>query len=386
MTFLDSDILGFPPQRWIIALGTAAILFLVLHLVQRIATARLRSFAARTRTELDDLFVAVLARTRSVVLLVLSLVAGAKILVVPHSLPASVHTILVLTLVVQGGFWAGGLIFFWLRASRARRAASDPAAVTMLSALEFVIRLVLWSLVLLIALDNLGVNITTLVAGLGVGGVAVALALQNVLGDLFASMSIVLDQPFVLGDFIIVDAYMGTVERIGLKSTRVRSLSGEQLIFSNADLLKSRIRNYKRMEERRIVFSFGVTYRTRAEDLAAIGGMVKEIVTSLENTRFDRAHFKDFGDSSLDFEVVYYVTKPDYNLYMDIQQAINLRLFTLFAEKGIEFAYPTRTLYISGENIPANGRAASDATAAQASEAEPVHASVGRRRATGGPR
>lgn len=196
-------------------------------------------------------------------------------------------------------------------------------------------------------LDNLGVNITGLVAGLGIGGIAVALAVQNILGDLLASLSIVLDKPFVIGDFIVVDSLSGTIEHIGLKTTRIRSLSGEQLIFSNNDLLKTRIRNYKRMSERRIVFSFGIIYQTPTEKLKNVNKIVRDIIEKTENARFDRVHFKEYGDSSLNFEVVYFVIDPDYNIYMDVQESINLEIFRQFGEEGIEFAYPTQTLYVS---------------------------------------
>ena len=201
-------------------------------------------------------------------------------------------------------------------------------------------------LVALVALDTAGIDITALVAGLGVGGIAVALAVQNILGDLFASLSIVLDKPFVIGDFIIVGDMMGTVEHIGMKTTRVRSLSGEQLVFSNTDLLSSRIRNYKRMQERRALFRFGVTYQTSRDLLARIPEVVREVIEGRDETRFDRAHFAGFGDSSLDFEVVYYMLVPDYNAYMDTQQAVNLELVGRFEEIGIDFAYPTRTVFV----------------------------------------
>ena len=198
----------------------------------------------------------------------------------------------------------------------------------------------------MIALDNLGVNVSALIAGLGVGGIAVALAVQNILGDLFASFSIVLDKPFVIGDFIIVENFLGTIEHIGLKTTRVRSLSGEQLIFSNTDLLKSRIRNYKRMYERRIVFSIGVVYQTSHEKLTKIPNIIKHIINQQEQTRFDRAHFKEYGPYALNFEIVYWIENPDYNIYMEIQQAINLKIFQQFESEGIEFAYPSQSLYI----------------------------------------
>lgn len=184
---------------------------------------------------------------------------------------------------------------------------------------------------------------------MGIGGIAVALAVQNVLGDLFASMSIAFDKPFVIGDFIIIDDYMGTVEHIGLKSTRLRSLSGEQLVFANSDLLNSRIRNFKRMADRRISFSIGVTYDTPHEKVAAIPDMIREAIQAHDKTNFDRCHFSEYEDSALKFDTVYYVNDPDYNVYMDIQQDINLSLLRRFEEEGIEFAYPTRTVFIEQE-------------------------------------
>jgi small-conductance mechanosensitive channel len=195
-------------------------------------------------------------------------------------------------------------------------------------------------------LENLGVNITGLVAGLGIGGIAVALALQNILSDLFSSFSIMLDKPFVVGDFIVVDEHLGGVEKIGLKTTRIRSLSGEVIVFSNADLLKSRVKNYRHMAERRVAFSVGVTYQTSHDTLRTISTMLADIIREQPKVRIDRVHFKEFGDSALIFEAVYYVTDPGFNTYMDIQQAINLEIYRRFSEAGIEFAYPTRTLYV----------------------------------------
>jgi small-conductance mechanosensitive channel len=184
-------------------------------------------------------------------------------------------------------------------------------------------------------------------ASLGIGGIAVALAVQSILGDIFSSVSIALDKPFVIGDFIVVDDYMGNVEYVGLKTTRIRSLGGEQIVFSNTELLKNRIRNYKRMLERRVLFQFGIAYETPTEQVEAIPGMVREIITgSGFDTRFDRAHFQSYGENALQFEVVYYVLDPDYNKYMDIQQQINLALLRGFRERGIGFAHPTRMLHI----------------------------------------
>ena len=205
----------------------------------------------------------------------------------------------------------------------------------------------IWSVIALVALDSLGINVTTVVAGLGIGGVAVALAVQNILGDLFASLSIILDKPFVMGDFLIIDEHMGSVEYIGLKTTRIRSLSGEQLIFSNSDLLKSRIRNYGRMFERRVVFNLGVTYSTPRDKLRRIPEIIRDAINAQEKTRFDRSHFMKYGDYALQFETVYYVKSPDYNIYMDIQQSIYFAIHEAFEREQIDFAYPTQKLLVA---------------------------------------
>ncbi len=256
------------------------------------------------------------------------------------------RTAVILLLLFQSAVWGNGLITYLLGKMARTRLGGDPAGTTTVAALSFISKIVLWSIVLLLALENFGFDVTALVAGLGVTGIAVALALQNVLGDLFASLSIVLDRPFVIGDYIVVDALQGTVERIGLKTTRVRSLSGEQIIFSNADLLRSRVRNFKRMQERRVAYTFGVTYQTTEAQLAAIPNIVREIIGAQPDVRFDRAHFQSFGEFALTFEVVYFVTKADYTLYMDAQQAIHLAVLRRFREEGITFAYPTGTLVV----------------------------------------
>jgi len=196
-------------------------------------------------------------------------------------------------------------------------------------------------------LDNIGVNISALLAGLGIGGIAVALALQNVLGDLLASLAILLDKPFEAGDFIVVDQYLGTVEHVGLKTTRIRSLSGEQIIVSNTDLLGSRIRNYKRMTTRRIEFAVDVVYGTPAEKVKRIPLLLRQSVEAQPQARFDRAHLKEFGPSALVYQIVYIVESPDYNVYMDTQQRINFAIIEHFEREGIDFAFPTRTVHLA---------------------------------------
>lgn len=344
---------GNPIWRWLLAVVVALVAYLALRLVKRFVVSRATKLAKRTTTDIDDFAVEVLERhTKAVFLGVLALAAGSAVVSLPPGLERTVRIVVMFTLFLQGGLWLNGAISFWIGRAAKKQAAEDPESLSAYGAISFLARLGLWVLVGLLLLRNLGIDITALIAGLGVGGIAVALAVQNILGDLFASMSIVLDKPFVIGDFIIIGDYLGTVEHIGLKTTRVRSLSGEQIVFSNTDLLNSRVRNYKRMYERRVLFSLGVTYQTPHDKLAAIPGMIREIIESQPDTRFDRAHFASYGDFALIFEVVYYVTRPDYNLYMDRQEAINLGIYNRFAREGIEFAYPTQTIFLSHENHP----------------------------------
>jgi small-conductance mechanosensitive channel len=346
MEFLDTKFLGNSVRQWAIAAAVLVGVVVALRVAARVVVGRLVALARRTTTEWDDIVTAALAKTKTLFLLVVGVYAASLSLTLSTRAQNGVRQLTIIALLVQAALWLGAILTRWLQSYRKREMQEDPATATTVSALGFVGKLLLWTAVVLLALDNLGVDITTLVAGLGVGGVAVALALQNILGDLFASLSIVLDKPFVLGDFLIIDDHLGNVEYIGLKTTRLRSLWGEQLIFSNSDLLKSRVRNFGRMFQRRIVFTLGVTYQTPREKLKVIPGIVREAIEAQEKTRFDRAHFKAFGDFSLNFEAVYYVTVPDYNTYMDIQQAINLRVHERFEQEGIEFAYPTQTLFV----------------------------------------
>jgi len=210
-----------------------------------------------------------------------------------------------------------------------------------------IIKFIIWALAIIFFLDNMGFKISAVIAGLGIGGVAVALAAQAVLKDLFSYFAILFDRPFEIGDFIIIGEYLGTIEHIGIKTTRVRSLGGEQLVFSNSDLTDSRVRNYKKMQKRRVLFKLGVIYQTPFEKLKAIPEIIEKAVRGINDTAFDRAHFASYGDFSLIFEIVYYVLAADYNKYMDIQQEINLAINKEFTAHGIEFAYPTQTLYIN---------------------------------------
>jgi len=347
MEFLERVYLGNAVEKWLIALAAAVAAWIAVRVILRIVSSRLGKFAKQTDTAWDDIIVHTLSKTKAIFLLAIGLEVGSNLLTLAPRIRSGIDAFAIIASIVQAGIWATATLRAWLAAYKKETIEKDRSAVTTMSALGFVGQLLIWSVVLLLSLDNLGVDVTALVAGLGVGGVAVALALQNILGDLFSSLAIVLDKPFVLGDFINVGGdFLGSVEAIGLKTTRIRSLSGEQLVFSNSDLLGSRIRNFGRMAERRVAFAVGVTYETPKALLAEIPTIIRRAVEAQDAVRFDRSHFKQFGDFSLDFETVYYVLSPDYAKYMDIQQAINLRLFGEFGDRGIEFAYPTQTLYL----------------------------------------
>ena len=345
---LATEFWGNTGKQWLTAVAVAVFFLAVFFVVKPVVRARISALAKRTTTAWDDLFVELFAGTKPLALLIFSVFFGSLTLTVPPKARTIIISVTLIALILQGGLWASRLLQFWLKQTVDRRREADPGSVAAFNVAGWVGRLIVWSVVLLLILENVGIDITALVAGLGVGGIAVALAVQNILGDLFASLSIVLDKPFAVGDFLIIDDCMGSVEHVGLKTTRLRSLSGEQLVMSNADLLASRIRNYGRMYERRVVFGLGVTYQTPRDKLTRIPEIIRESIETQDKTRFDRSHFKGYGAYSLDFETVYYVRSPDYNLYMDIQQAINLAIHERFESDGIEFAYPTQTLFLEG--------------------------------------
>jgi small-conductance mechanosensitive channel len=319
--------------------------YIALALLRRLLVHRLGAMAARTATHIDDVAVGVVRRTRPYFLFIVALQAAARIVTPDERVAAVLNAISVVVVLLQLGVWGNGLIGFGVEHYARMRGEGDSGTRATIQAMGYAARFVLWALLVVTTLDHFGIQVTALITGLGIGGIAIALAVQNILGDLFAALSIVLDKPFVVGDFIIVDNVLGTVEHVGLKTTRIRSLSGEQVIVSNNDLLKSRIRNYKRMEQRRIVFQLDVTYDTAPEKMNRIPGIIREVIESQELTRFDRSHFMTFAESSLRVETVYFVLAPDYNKYADTQHAINVELLRRFNAEGIEFAFPTRTLY-----------------------------------------
>lgn len=346
----DAEVLGVPLLEVSLAALVALLAYLVISLLVWGALRRLSKLAERTDNRADDLLVEVLGATRKWVIAIVALLLGASMLDLPDRWTTRVGQLWFVAVALQVGLWCNLAVTIGLRRQSERNLAATGAASPVTAAatlLSWGLRVLLWTVVLLAVLSNVGVNITAFVASLGVGGIAIALAAQNILGDLFASVAIALDKPFEVGDFIVLGSVAGTVELVGVKTTRIRSLGGEQIVMSNTELLKQTVSNYKRLQERRIVFSFGVTYDTTPEQAETIPMLVKQVVEASEQLRFDRAHFKSFGESSLDYEVVYLVLDPAYQVYMDQQQRINLGLMRELAKLGVDFAFPTRTVVMA---------------------------------------
>ncbi len=351
--FLEREWLGNPVLAWLVAGGATVAALLVLAIARWLLAKRAGRFLAGRGNHVEAFVGRLLQRTNWLTVAVLALWFGARFLELTPGVDRLLRIALVLTLALQAISWAMEALDFtiqaMLRHRREVRGSDDVGLVSAAPAIRFLGRLVVVVLVLLLALQNLGIDITAMIAGLGIGGVAIALAVQNILGDLFASLSIVLDRPFVVGDFIVVGDRSGSVENIGLKTTRLRSLSGEQLIFANSDLLGSRIQNFKRMRERRVVLAFGVPFETPIETVARIGDVVRTCIEEARpKIRFERSHFAAIGDSSFQFEAVYWLLDPEYNAFMDVQQSINLDVCRRLQQLDVQFAYPTRTLHHAG--------------------------------------
>lgn len=286
--------------------------------------------------------------TRQLFAIALTLGAISYFLTLPETAEGIVKAVVLIAIMIQAGLWGSVFSDLWVSHYVIQRNGNRPEHASAANIVKLLFLIVIWSVLLLFTLDNFGVNVSGLIAGLGIGGVAIAFALQSVLKDLFASLAIVLDKPFAVGDFIIFGDQLGSVERIGLKTTRIRSLWGEQIAVSNDDLLNTRVRNYKRMKERRVSFNIMVTFETPIEDLEGIPDFIRGVIERIDGTRFDRSHVASFEDYGPRIETVYYVLSPDYNAYMDIQQHINFEIARHFASSRIRFAYPARRLIEEG--------------------------------------
>ena len=348
LAMMDNQFLGNTVQDYLVAAAVFVVVCSGLPIVRAIVLRHLKTLSQRTANDFDDLLYDLLRRiVGPLVYLFTALYASTLLLTLPDTLGRALQGLFIILLTIKVAQILQGITAYGIRKWSEQTAKDDPTSAAMLRNMTWVVRLLIWAATLLFIFDNLGVNITAFVASLGIGGVAIALAAQAVLGDAFSSFAIFMDKPFQVGDFIIVGDLLGTVEHVGFKTTRIRSLGGEQLIFSNTDLTSSRIKNYKRMQERRVVFSIGVIYQTPIEKVKALPQMIRRVVEEHESARFDRAHFKSFGDFALIYEVVLIVLRPDYNTYMDVQQSINFRLMEEFQKAEIEFAYPTQQLYVT---------------------------------------
>lgn len=336
-------------KEYLIALGVFVLSIIVLKLFKHVIVKKLKILMDHTRMEFDDLIINVIDSLGWPLYLLLALYLGCQLIQLPELLDKAIYYLFLISVVyylVKGFQRIINYVFERLikREEEKQGKEFDPSVIRLLNKIA---KIVLWLVAIIIILQNLGYNISTLVAGLGIGGIAIAFALQNILGDIFSSFSIYLDKPFQVGDFIIVGNDMGVVKKIGIKSTRIQTLQGEELVVSNKELTETRVHNYKKMEKRRIVFTFGVLYETPTEKIKKIPALIKDIINKVDLVEIDRVHFKAFGDFSLNFEAVYYLNSSDYNQYMDTQQEINLAVKEQFAKEGIIFAYPTQTVFVN---------------------------------------
>ncbi|MBI2676045.1 MAG: mechanosensitive ion channel family protein [Candidatus Aenigmarchaeota archaeon] len=345
--FLLKEIAGSPYGEYIVAFLVFIAAAVALKVFKHIIVQHLMRIAKKTKTELDDVIIRSIDSIGWPLYMILPLYIASQSLKMPEMLSSVLYLSILVTVtyyVVRGlqkltDYAVGKMIKERLREEK----QTDTSVIDLLGKL---VKIFVWVLAVFFILTNLGYDITPMIAGLGVGGIAIAFALQNVLSDIFASFSIYFDKPFRVGDFIVIGNDSGIVKKIGIKSTRIQTLQGQELIVSNKELTESRINNYKRMERRRIVFTFGVTYSTTVKKLRKINSIVKDIIGKIENTDLDRVHFKNFGDFSLIYEVVYFVNSGDYNVYMDVQQKINLTIKERFEKEDIEMAFPTQTVYV----------------------------------------
>ena len=348
---LNYSFLGNSLKAYLIALAVFVLTIIVLKIFKHIVIKKIKKLADHTKAEFDSLIINIIDSTGWLFYLFLSLYLALQFIQLPKAAEKSISYIVFIIVVYYAVKAIQRIIDYIFRKAiqktRMQEGEKKLLDSSVVDLLRTTIKVILWAVAIILILQNFGYNASALMAGLGIGGLAIAFALQNILGDIFASFSIFFDKPFKIGDFVIIGKDMGTVKKIGIKSTRIQTLQGEEMVVSNRELTNIRIRNYKKMEKRRIVFNIGVTYDTSAEKLRKILEIVKMAVEKTKAGEFDRTHFNKFGDFSLNFEVVYYLNSSDYNVYMDTQQEINFSIREAFEKEGIEFAYPTQTIFVS---------------------------------------
>jgi small-conductance mechanosensitive channel len=341
-SFLNTTYWGNTGQQYITALGIFFFVMLILYIFKSYVLYALKKVAKTTKTDMDDYAVEFMQEVSLPFYFVISVAIAAKFLVLT---PVYNKIIFYLAIIFVIYYLGKGLqnIVTYVTKKHLRAESRDPSLLLVLG--KF-IRVIIWIVAILFILSNLGINITSLIAGLGIGGIAIAFALQNILGDLFAAFTIYFDKPFKVGDFIIIGTDMGVIKHIGLVSTRIQALQGQEIVVSNRELTTTRINNYKRMKKRRIDFKFGVEYGTSVAQLKKVNEIVARVIAKAKLATLDRVHFKSFGDYSLNFEVVYYLDSKEYNDYMDTQQELNFDIKSAFEKEGIAMAFPTQTLYL----------------------------------------
>lgn len=350
-TFLGNTVAAYGIALLSIGVGVA-----IAHLLKRIILSRLKRWAKRTITTLDDQLVRLIERPTLWLLYLGSCYVSLQSLTLAPTvsqLLTAIGVIFATLLLLQ---LVGSVAEYSLRIYGYIH-RHQPNIRQSLNALIPAVRVVLWAVGIVFVLDNLGFDISAVVTGLGIGGVAIALASQGILQDLFSYFSILLDRPFEIGDFIVIGDMAGTVNQIGIKTTRLQSIDGEQLILANTDLTASRIQNFQRMAQRRIAFNLGVTYETSMTQLEQIPEIIRTVIEQMPQVSFDRAHFASFGDFSLNYEIVYLVETNDYTVYRDVQQQMNLAIKERFDSAGIEFAYPTQVLHLTRPDMLEQGTA-----------------------------
>lgn len=353
MPFLESlesfTFLGNTGKAYFIALLILIGSFIILKLFDRYIIIIFKKAARKTKFTWDDVVFDFFNAINWQFYAYISLYIATRYLTLPELIDKVLYYLLVLFIVFYAAQGLSRIVDHFTNKQVEKRNKSDNIANTsMIKTFGIIFKVAIYSIAVLMILANFGIEITPLIASLGVGGIAIAIALQSVLSDMFAAFAIYFDKPFKEGDFIIVGNDMGTVKNIGIKTTRIQSLGGQELIMSNTELTNARVNNYQRMKERRIAFTLGVTYDTSLAKMKKINQIIEKAITSTKNARFDRSHFHKYGDFSLNYEVVYYVTSPDYNLYMDVQQEINFKIKEAFEKEKIEFAFPTQTLHVEG--------------------------------------
>ncbi len=347
LSAVQALLLGIPPAEWLLAGIVGLVVWAVLWILRDLIASRYQKYAGTRNPTLLRLIAYLIGNTTQILFFAVALDAAQESLTLPDKVQRIVSKTVMILILVQIGLWAGRSVRFYLEMKERERGA-DRVFSGSLDIISFVARVLIWSLLILVALDNLGVNITALLAGLGVGGVAVALALQNILGDLFASLSIALDKPFVIGDNLTIDSFIGKVEHIGIKTTRLRSEGGEQIILSNADILKSRVRNFGRLSQQRILATIRLGFDTPTEKLKALPKLLENVVREHPQAHFERCHLKTLGESAFQFELSYFVQQPSTNPLLDLQQAVNFRIIDEVRRLGLQFAYPAQRVFVDG--------------------------------------